>query len=265
MSIKLDGATRLYPIIGTPIIYARSPELLSAQLQRRGFNAICPPVEVPAGTLGEVMQALSLCPNIDGLLITMPHKQAILPLCQSLSETSQLLGAASCIRRTAEGGWHGDTLDGESFVDAQIKAGAKVEGAKALLIGAGGAGSAIAISLLARGVAELAIYDLNQDRAAALVAMLAPKAPGRVRLGQPDPRGFDILSHATNMGMSATDPLPVDVTLLGASTLVGDVIAGHGETALIAAAKAVGCKTANGDQMVTAVLDMMTDFLVGLR
>ena len=83
----------------------------------------------------------------------------------------------------------------------------------------------------------------------------------RIRAGSNDPRGFDLICNATPMGMADGDPPPLDVTRLAASMFVGDVVAGHGETPLIKAARAAGCRTADGDAMVVAVLDVMCDFV----
>lgn len=261
--LPLDGRTRLFPILGAPIIYARSPELLSASFHAKGVNALCVPMEVVQGKLDAVMGGLHASDNVDGMLITMPHKHAVLRHCASLSPTSQILQAVSVIRRRTDGLWHGDSQDGASFVRAQIEQGARVQGARALLIGAGGAGSAIAISLLEAGVAELVIHDLDTVRATLLTRRLQALATGRkVQAGPADPKGFNMVCHATNMGMNADDPLPLDPAQLEAGTFVGDVIAGHGITPLIAAARASGCATADGDQMVQAVQQMMVEFML---
>lgn len=262
MELTLDGRTRLFPILGDPIVYARSPELLSRSFARRGVNALCVPMQVPDGALPAVMAGLGATPNIDGLLVTMPHKFRVLPFCATLSETSRLLQVVSVMRRNPDGTWHGDSQDGASFVKAQVDGGARPEGARVLLIGAGGAGSAIAISLLQAGVRELAVHDLDAARVRDLIALLEPISGGRMRPGTPDPTGFDMLCHATHLGMNAGDPLPVAPELLHPGLFVGDVIAGHGETPLLRAARAAGCRTASGDQMVEAVQDMMADFML---
>ena len=83
--------------------------------------------------------------------------------------------------------------------------------------------------------------------------------------GPPDPTDCDMVCNATPLGMNEGDPLPVDGDLLASSMFVGDVIAGHGLTPLLAAAEAAGCRTANGGQMVEAVQELMVDFLVGDR
>jgi shikimate dehydrogenase len=168
------------------------------------------------------------------------------------------------MRRNPDGTWHGGMLDGLAFVKAQIDEGARVEGARTLLIGAGAAGSAIAIALLEAGVRQLIIHDADEARVSQLIELIADLGRSRVSAGPPDPTGCELVCNATPMGMAAGDPLPVSASLLTSSMFVGDVIAGHGVTPLLQAAQAAGCKTANGVQMVDAVQEMMLDFMLGI-
>lgn len=262
MTINLNGKTRLYPLLGDPVMYARSPDWLSKHMARRGMNMISLPMEVPEGQLGTVMAGLAATRNVDGLSLTMPHKAAGYGYCATVSETSRLLRVVSAIRRNADGSWHGHTTDGDAFVKAQIDNGAEVRGARVLVLGAGGAGSAIAISMLDSGAEAVVVHDSDESRAQRLVDLLREKAGERVAVGTNDPTGFDIVCNATPMGMEDGDPLPLDPGLLRYPMFVGDVVAGHGETALIKAAREAGCETADGDAMVIAVLDVMCDFLV---
>ena len=121
-------------------------------------------------------------------------------------------------------------LDGLAFVKAQKDHGAEPERARVLLVGAGGAGSAIAIALLEAGIRELIIHDADESRVATLIDLLSGLGQGRVSAGPPDPTGCDLVCNATPMGMEENDPLPVDAALLRSSMFVGDVIAGHGLT-----------------------------------
>ena len=252
----------MFPIIGDPVIYARSPERLTAGFERRGHNGACVPMQTPDGALAAVMRGLTAIPNIDGLLITMPHKFTSFAYCATGSETARLFGVVSVMRRNVDGSWHGDMLDGLAFVKAQVDEGAKPQGARVLLLGAGGAGSAIALALLDAGVSELIVHDVDAARSARLLELLADVGRGRLKAGPPDPTGCDMVCNATPMGMAAGDPLPIDASLLKSSMFVGDVIAGHGVTPFLKAAKEAGCKTANGDQMVEAVMEIMMDFML---
>jgi shikimate dehydrogenase len=259
---KLSGETRLFPIIGEPIIYVQSVRRLTSGFEARGHNGICIPMQVGEADLAPVMAGLTHTHNVDGLLVTMPHKFTCFSYCSTSSDTAKLFGVVSVMRRNPDGSWHGDMLDGQAFVKAQIDEGAQPRGARVLLLGAGGAGSAIAIALLEAGVRELIIHDTDEARTAKLLGLLAGIGSGRVISGPADPSGCDMVCNATPMGMADGDPLPLAGHLLKSSMFVGDVIAGHGVTPFLQAARAAGCKTANGDQMVEAVQEVMLDFMI---
>jgi len=263
MPEKLDGASRLFPIIGDPIKFVKSPQQLTRGFEARDYNGLCVPMQVAQADFEPIMQALALTGNVDGLLVTMPHKFSAFTYCATCSDTASLLGCVSVMRRNADGTWHGDMLDGLAFVKAQTDHGARVKDGRALLVGAGAAGSAIAIALLNAGVRELIIHDADESRATHLKALVADLDRGRVRVGPADPTGCTLVFNATPMGFAETDPLPVSAGLLDSSMFVGDVIAGHGVTPLLKTAQSAGCQTANGVQMVDAVQEMMLDFLLG--
>jgi shikimate dehydrogenase len=260
---QLNGATRLFPIIGDPVRYTESPVRLTRSFGARGYNAVCVPIEVPAPALTDVMRGLSSTPNVDGVLVTMPHKRTAFGYCATTSERSALLGVVSVMRRNTDGTWHGDMLDGLAFVKAQKDHGAQPAGVRVLLLGAGGAGSAIAIALLDEGVQELIVHDVDEARAADLVTLLSGRGHAHVTTGPPDPTGCDMVCNATPLGMAEGDSLPLNADPLTSSMFVGDVIAGHGLTPFLAAAAAAGCRTADGGQMVEAVQELMVEFMVG--
>ncbi|MFC4241759.1 shikimate dehydrogenase family protein [Gryllotalpicola reticulitermitis] len=249
----------MYPIIGDPIKYVETPARLTRTFEGRGHDGICVPLQVPEHALSTTMAALTAVGNVDGILVTMPHKRAAIEYCDTVSSRAETLGVVSVMRRRPHGGWHGDMLDGVSFVAAQQRNGARIEGARALLLGAGGAGSAIAMALLGAGVSRLVIHDADESRAEALLSVLSDD---RATVGTPDPSGCDLVLNATPMGMNADDPIPVVPTLLTPAQFVGDVIAGHGVTRLISAAQDAGCATASGGDMVEAGLDLMADFFL---
>lgn len=258
--VLIDGRSHLFPIIGDPIIYTKSPERLSEELAARGYNGLCIPMHVPAEALPAVMAGLSAVPNIRGLLVTMPHKFKAFDYCATASETASMFKVVSVMRRNEDGSWHGDMLDGLAFVKAQQDGGAQFAGKKALLIGAGGAGSAIALATLGAGVRKLTIHDVDASHATRLADLLSGYAD--VEAGSNDPTGYDLVFNATPLGMEAGDPLPVDTRLFSPSMFIGDVIAGHGVTPLVKAARDRGCKAVGGDQMVEAVQEMMSYFMM---
>jgi shikimate dehydrogenase len=263
MPDQLNGASRLFPIIGDPIKYVESPVRLTRSFADRGHNGVCVPMQVPEGALEAVMGGLTRSLNVDGILVTMPHKFTAFTYCATSSERAKMLGVVSVIRRDPDGTWHGDMLDGLAFVKAQKDHGAQPEEARVLLLGAGGAGSAIAIAFLEAGVRELVIHDPDEARVTKLLDLVSDVGKGRVAAGPPDPTGFDMVCNASPLGMEDGDPLPVAADLLTSSMFVGDVIAGHGETPFLQTAHAAGCKTSNGGDIVEAAQDVMVDFMLG--
>ena len=259
--LQCTGATRLFPIVGDPLDHVRAPSWFSAHFQDRGLGTLCVPMAVAPRDLGATMAGLGAAKNVDGVCITMPHKTCATAFCKTLSPTSQRTGIVSALRRNPDGSWHGHSTDGEAFLKALTDHGATIAGADILLLGAGGAGSAIAVALLEAGAARLAIFDTEKARTQDLIQRLAG-LPGRAEAVEtPDPSAFQLLCNATPLGLEADDEPPLALELLHDQLFVGDVIAGVGETPLMAAARARGCGTADGDAMVRAVLDIMTDFL----
>lgn len=277
--LRVDGATRLVLILGDPIAQARSPEALSAALAARGRNALVVPAHVPPEAFDRVMSGLEGLRNLDGLILTVPHKAAGLDWCREVTTAARLVGGVNVLRRV-EGGWIGDQCDGRGFVQGLRRAGLVPEGRSVLLVGAGGAGSAIAVALVEAGVTRLAIHDSRPDRAAALVAQVAAMGEGRAgqggatdlpsagrtaaaltQEGPPDPTGFDLVINATPLGMAAGDPLPLETSGLQPSQTVADVVPRPAVTPLLTAARSRGCRIVTGLDMYEGVGEAILGFL----
>jgi shikimate dehydrogenase len=262
MTLQLNGATRLYPIVGDPIAQVKSPAGVSETLQASGINALVVPMHLASGDFASTMQTLKGVRNVDGFIITVPHKFAAASACATLSPRAQFLGAANTVRRNPDGSWHGDMFDGIGYVLALRKNGCEPCGKRALLVGAGGAGSAIAHALVEAGVSELAIHDPDDARRSSLIERLSSLKKAQVVVGGYDPSGYDIVLNATPVGMQASDPTPVDVTGLTAQMFVGDVITAPAITSMLQAARGLGCNTQTGADMFAAVRDLMVAFLL---
>jgi shikimate dehydrogenase len=258
-----SGATRVYVIVGDPIAQVKAPFGLTRLFERRGVDAIVVPLQLGTADIAAGIAALSRAANVDGLIATIPHKFVLAAHCATLSHRARFLGVANVARRNTDGSWHGDMLDGEGFADAISEAGCEIAGRRALLVGAGGAGSAIALALLARGVATLAVHDIDIERRDALIAKLAVNFGGRVVAGSDDPADADILVNATPRGMAVDDPLPLNVSQLAATTFVGDVITIPELTPLLQVARARGCPTQTGVGMFHSVVGRMAEFFQG--
>lgn len=258
----LNGATRVHIIVGDPIAQVKSPAGVTQAFNERGHNAIVMPAHVSPADLKASMEGLSKVQNIDGIIVTVPHKFATYELCATASERSHFLRATNTLRRNPDGTWHGDMFDGLGYVTAMRRKGCDPAGRRVLLVGAGGAGSAIAHALVEAGASVLAIHDEDCARRERLIERLASLGKSQVQAGSPDPSGFDIVLNATPVGMREGDPIPVDVSKLPAQAFVGDVITAPAVTPLIEAARAGGRNTMTGGDMFACVRDLMVAFLL---
>lgn len=261
-TFTLDGETRVLAIIGDPIGQVKSPAGVTASLATAGRNAVLVPFHVSAERLDGFVAGISGAQNFDGIIVTVPHKFAMLHHCATLSERARFLQTVNTLRRNPDGSWHGDMFDGEGFLAGIRGNGARVEGATALMVGAGGAGSAIALALLEAGVASLAIHDGDLQRRDTLVARLGGRFGAKVRAGSADPAGCNLVINASPCGMREQDPLPVEVARLSATAFVGDVITRPAVTPLIAQARSLGCRTQVGAGMFNGVRELMIAFLL---
>jgi len=259
---QLSGETRIVPIVGFPVGQVKSPGRLSQKFAEGGQNIIVVPAEVHPDDLSTYLAGVSVTANIPGLIATVPHKQALAKFCDSLTERATYAGSANVMVRSGSG-WRGDNTDGFGHCQGIRQAGGDIAGARVLLVGAGGAGAAIAYEFLDRGCAELAIHDTDTVRRDSLIARLSNRFPGQVRVGGTNPLGYDIISNATPLGMGSDDPLPVDIENLQPSQFIGDVVTRPAVTPLVQYASDLGCRVMNGVDMFEAQGDLLIDIISG--
>lgn len=248
--MSITGATRLFAIVGDPVAPLRSPALFNAAFARLRRDAVFVAIQVAAEDIGRAWPGLVAMRNLDGLVITMPHKEAVARLLDVLGPTARLTGSVNTVRRLADGTLEGEMFDGEGFRDGVERAGHAIAGKRILQLGCGAAGTAIACALARAGAAEIALHDVTAARTQTLTALLRGHFPAtRAAPASPDPRGFDIVVNATPLGLRAGDPMPLDTSLLVAGQVVADVIPKPEVTPLVAAARAIGCATTTGRDM----------------
>ena len=260
----INGETRLHVIIGDPIAQVKSPAALTPLLHARGHNGVVVPVHIAGEDVSAFLTNAQRIRNLDSILITVPHKLACFEQCHATSERARFLEAVNVMRRDAAAGWYGEMFDGLALVRAVRERGFDPQGRRALLVGAGGAGSAIALALLEAGVQALSIHDVDAARRDRLLARLAQRHDATLTAGSPDPTGFDLIVNASPAGMRAQDPLPFLAERLHKEMFVSCVITSPVLSPLITAARAAGCATSTGAQMHAAQQDMLVDFMLGL-
>jgi shikimate dehydrogenase len=247
---KIDGLTRMFMIIGDPIHGVRTPTLFNEMFSRKNINAVMAPLHVALTDLKATWAGLKTIKNLDGVVITMPHKIQMCDLVDSLGINGQAAGAINAARRKSDGTWEGDMFDGIGCVDGLKRQGYEVAGRSAFLMGIGGAGSAVASALAYAGVKRLVIQDIDSDRLGQSLKRIRaayPELP--VSSGTLDDGPFDLVINATPVGMAENTSLPFDPSPLPASTLVVDVIIKPEITPLLVLAQKTGHKTQPGKHM----------------
>ena len=257
----INGNTEIIAHIGYPTYSFKSPMIYNPYFEQAGINAVVVPMGCQAPDYPTFLRSVFQLTNIRGALITMPHKVTTVGLLDEVTATVKVAGACNAVKRTDDGRLVGDMFDGAGFVRGVQRKGLNLSGARVLVVGSGGVGSAIAASLAGAGIASISLFDVNAASAEALGQRIQAHYPQiEVRTGSNDPAGHDLVVNATPMGMKAGDPLPIEAGKLAATTFVGDVVTMPPVTPLIAAARARGCATMTGIQMFEAVRDRMVDF-----
>ena len=245
----IKGTTRLYGLVGDPLTTAKSPELLNRLFIEQRTDAVCIPFQVEADDLSAFVTGARALKNLSGVLVTMPHKQRMMAFADELHPTARQVGALNVIRCDDDGRWVGAIFDGLGCVLGMRWEGNHPANKSVLLIGAGGAGRAIAFAVGSAGARSLAIFDVDARRAEELAASVATATGCPTRVGPPDPQGYEIVINATPLGMKADDPMPVDATRLDPGSIVVDIVNSPEPTALCRAARARGCRTQSGRPM----------------
>lgn len=261
----ISGHTRVYAILADPIHHVQTPQRLNALMRARGHDGVMVPVHVGAADLDTVVAGLGCMQSLGGFIVTVPHKTAIVALCDEVSRQAELVGAVNCVRRQADGRLMGEILDGAGFVAGLRREGYEPKARRVLLLGAGGAANAIAFALAEAGIARLAIANRTRAKSEDLARRLSVAFPDLpVELEARDVAAYDIIVNGTSLGLAEGDPLPLDPSLLSADQIVADVIMQPRVTALLAAAQAKGCHIHYGLPMLECQLEMMADFM-GMR
>ena len=257
----ISGKTALVAHIGYPTEAFKASYIYNPWFDKMGIDAAVVPMGVRADDYPSVLKALFKLTNIRGALVTMPHKVTTAGLVDESTTTVKIAGSCNAILKRKNGTLLGDMFDGTGFTRALRRKGFVFDGARCLVIGAGGVGSAIAASLAPDGVALIALFDTDAAAAEGLAARLRKHYPKlEVKIRSSDPEGYDLVVNATPLGMKATDPLPFDVARLSPETFVGEVVMRQEITPLLKAAQAKGCRYVVGTDMLFEMIPAYLEF-----
>jgi shikimate dehydrogenase len=254
---EISGETRLIAVLGDPVAQVRAPGLVNPLLAELGVNTVVIPVHAAPAELDDVVRGLKAARNVTGLLVTVPHKIAMLRHADEHSRAATLAGSTNALRRRRDGSWHADNFDGAGFVAGLKAAGHAPAGRTVALVGAGGAGVAIAPALLSAGVARLSVSDLDHDRARTLAERLAAVWPGQVEaVDRPRVRDADLAVNATPLGLRPTDELPFDPSAVRPDAVVADIIMKPRQTRLLRTAAELGRAVHFGEPMLAHQVEL---------
>jgi shikimate dehydrogenase len=257
----ISGKSTLIAHIGFPIESFKASYIYNPWFDKAGIDAAVVPMGVKADDYPSVLRSLFKLTNIRGALITMPHKVTTVGLVDECTTAVKISGSCNAILKRPDGTLLGDMFDGTGFARGLRRKGFIPAGAKCLVVGSGGVGSAIAASLAADGVASISLFDVDAVAAEDLAGRLTKHYP-RLDVGirSSDPARYDLVVNATPLGMKADDPLPFDVTRLAPQTFVGEVVMKQEITPLLQAAQDRGCRFLIGTDMLFEMIPAYLEF-----
>ena len=249
--MRISGPTRVFLILGDPVAQVRAPELFNQLFDQYGIDAVLVPAHVNSNDFNAFARQALRARNIDGLWLAIPHKTAMVAALDHCDRLGRIAGAVNAARRNADGSIEGALFDGVGFIKALGHFGIPVRGRRALVVGVGGGGVAIAASLAAQGVQHLALFDPMPGRTAEVAGRLhAGFDVDVVAATTTDPAAFDLVVNATPLGLNPGDPLPFDVARLDADAVVVDILMKNQPTPLLRACHARGIAAHPGFEML---------------
>jgi shikimate dehydrogenase len=262
-ALQIDGSTRLFGIVGSPVTQVKTPQLMNALFDASGINAVCLPFDVPVNVFEPAVAGLQALGNLDGLIVTVPHKVRAMAMVDEMSDTARRVGAINVMRPLPDGTWFGDMFDGTGLVHGLTRLGFGVRGKRVKQLGAGGAGAAVAHALAEAGAASIALCDPHRELPGRLSARLNRFYPDCAARADVDPANVadvDLLVNCSPVGMKEDDEMPASFGVFPAAMQVVDIIMTPAETPLLKHARRCGCRATNGRPMIEGQLAAFATF-----
>lgn len=256
--MPISGTTRMLGLIGTPVTHSKSPAMYNYCFQKFGLDWAYLAFDVPQEKAAEAVAAIRTL-NLLGANVTMPCKNAVIPYLDELSPAAKAIQAVNTIVNE-NGRLIGHNTDGCGYTQNLRRNGIEVAGKKIVLLGGGGAASAIAIQAALEGTAEIAVFNLKDafwprvEKGLAAIAQAAPNC--KISLHDLEDRKTlkaaigrcDILSNATRVGMAPYEDQSniTDLSWFRPDLVVTDVVYAPPATRMLREARAAGCRICDG-------------------
>jgi len=240
--MAINGKTQLYGIIGNPVTHSLSPAMHNAALHVSDIDAVYVPF--PAVDIKDAVTGIRGL-GIQGLSVTIPHKEAVMPFLDSIDPVAEKIGAVNTLinRDGRLTGLNTDWLGATRALEEEID----LNGAKAVILGAGGSARAIGFGLLERG-ADIILCSRTESRGRALAEVLGCSW---ISLEDPEQVSGDILINATSVGMVPDiEKSPVPEGIVSHFRVVMDIVYAPMKTRLLQEAESAGCTIINGLEML---------------
>ncbi len=248
----ISSHTRTLAIIGDPIEHSLTPRIQNRALSEIDADIVNIAFRVaPENLRAAVLGARNL--GFLGLMVTIPHKENVLELCDELDESARLMGAANLLQFRADGKIIGYSSDGWAALKSLAEEGASVENQRVAILGGGGAARSLALTFAAAGAQEIILLNRTLERAQTISDEVAQQKiktralalnPETCRAIMPQ---IDVLVNTTSVGMSPNiDESPLDAQVLVAHLTVYDIVYNPLETRLLREAKNAGARVVDG-------------------
>lgn len=238
----ISGRTRVVALIGQPVGHSMSPAIHNAAFREAGLDWLYVAFRVSPDGVEAALRAVPAL-GLGGLSVTMPHKAQVAQLVDEPSSAVQALAACNTVIPLSDGRLAGENTDGDGLVDSLMAGGVKVAGSRVVLLGAGGAGRAIAEAIGRNGASEVVIINRTIEKAQVAADLAGPV--GRVG-AMTDVTAADIVINATSVGMGGAGAFALDPSLLRPNHVVVDAVYQPLITPLLGAAAERGCHTFDG-------------------
>ncbi len=257
----ITGATKVYVIVGHPILQVKSPEIFNSRFRQEKIDAVMIPLDIRPGGLPAFVACLRTSQNIHGSIVTIPYKAEITQYIDQPSPQVAAIGVANVLRLTTDGKIEADMTDGRGFLKALAQKDVTVLDKHLLIIGCGGAGAAVAWDALDAGADRVSLMDIDRARAMDLKNKLASYCPPKsIEVVSDVPAAFDIVLNATPLGMATADPLPVPIARIPEGAVVADAVTAPPLTPFLKAARKMGHIIQSGPEMAAGQAPLIAEY-----
>ena len=251
---EVSSETAIYGVVGSPLTHSVSPAMHNAAFRAAGVDAVYVPM---VASSAEDFTIFATALGVQGVSITIPYKVGLFERADTMDELSRRVGAVNTYRRDALG-WQARNTDVSGFL-APLKGRLDLRGARAAILGAGGAARAVAVALGSAG-SIVTVYARNRGKA----KDVAKLAEGTVGTFPVAPRSWDLLVNTTPVGMFPdVDETPFEGAFDG--RVVYDLVYNPADTRLLKDAAAAGCETLGGLDMLIAQAEDQSEWWLGIR